>query len=96
MIEKFKAFWDRVWTQKPEAERKRLKSYIPLAMYTFAFVYFVIYLSILNTVNRDKTGDAVKNFFGDDVPHWVKMQRQQEKEIEESYKYTRKRVSGGR
>ncbi|MGP0566011.1 hypothetical protein ACTRW9_01665 [Nitrospina sp. 32_T5] len=89
-------YWKEWWFKKPETERKRLKSFIPLVLYTFGFVYFVIYLSILNSVNRYKTGDTVKSWFGGDRPELVKLKEEQEREIEKSYKALRKQVSGGR
>jgi hypothetical protein len=91
----FKSFWHKHWTSKSEAEKKRLKSYIPLFMYTFAFLYGVVYLSILNTVNRNQTGSTVRSGFGDKTY----AQRQAEKlkkEIDDSFVGYRKRVSGGR
>ena len=54
------------WNNKGGAEQKRLKSFIPLSLYTIAFIYGVIYLSILNTVNRSKGMDAVKTWYGGD------------------------------
>ncbi|NIQ02349.1 MAG: hypothetical protein GWM98_19760 [Nitrospinaceae bacterium] len=86
----------RWWFSKPETERKRIKSFIPLVLYTFGFLYFVIYLSILNSVNRYKSGSTVKSWFGGDRPEIVKMKERQEKEIQESFKALRKKVSGGR
>lgn len=91
----FRSFLNRHWTSKSEKEKKRLKSFIPLFLYTFAFLYGVIYLSILNTVNRNKTGSTVRSGFGDKTY----AQRQAEKlhkEIESSFVGYRKRVSGGR
>jgi len=90
-----KSFIHKYWTSKSEAEKKRLKSFIPLFMYTFAFLYGVIYLSILNTVNRNQTGSTVRSGFGDKTY----AQRQAEKlkkEIDDSFVGYRKRVSGGR
>lgn len=96
-MEKFKAdYWKEWWFSKPEQERKRLKSFIPLILYTVGFVYFVIYLSILNSVNRYNTGNTVKSWFGGDTPALVKLKEEQEKEIKESFKGLRKPVSGGR
>ncbi len=83
------------WRKKSESEQKRLKSFIPLFLYTIGFLYFIVYLSILNTVNRGKTGDSVKNWFGGDPP-WVMEQNKIREDIENSFTKTRKRVSGGR
>jgi len=44
-----KTLWRRLhlwWYGKEEAEQKRLKSFIPLTLYTIAVIYGVIYLSI--------------------------------------------------
>ena len=54
------------WNNKGEAEQKRLKSFVPLTLYTVAVIYGVIYLSILNTVNRGKGMDAIKTWYGGD------------------------------
>ncbi len=82
------------WIGKSEKEQKRIKSFIPLVLYTFAFIYFVIYLSILNSVNRYKDGSVVKSGFGGDNAIIIEMQKRQEEEIQNSFKYSRKRVSG--
>ncbi len=84
----------RWWVGKPEEEQKRIKSFIPLVLYTFAFIYFVIYLSILNSVNRYKDGSVVKSGFGGDNAIIIEMQKRQEEEIQKSFKFSRKRVSG--
>ena len=84
------------WADKSEQERKRIRSYGPLILYAVAVLYGVIYLSILNTVNRYNTGTAVKSWFGGDLPEVVLLKEQQRKEIEDSFKGMRKRVSGGR
>ncbi len=84
------------WEDKSEQERKRIRSYGPLVLYTVAVLYGVVYLSILNTVNRYNTGSAVKSWFGGDLPEVVLLKEQQRKEIEASFKGMRKRVSGGR
>ncbi len=84
------------WQDKPEREKKRIRSFGPLILYTVAVFYGVIYLSILNTVNRYNTGTAVKSWWGGDLPEVVKLKEQQKKDIEESFKALRKRVSGGR
>ena len=54
-----------------------------------------MYLSILKTVNRYNTGTAVKSWFGGDLPEVVLLKEQQRKDIEDSFKGMRKRVSGG-
>ena len=85
------------WNNKGEAEQKRLKSFIPLALYTIAFIYGVIYLSILNTVNRSKGMDAVKTWYGGDRSEIVRALTQEREDLENSFKnMSRKRVSGGR
>ena len=85
------------WNNKGEAEQKRLKSFIPLSLYTIAFMYGVIYLSILNTVNRSKGMDAVKTWYGGDRSEIVRALTREKEDLESSFKnMIRKRVSGGR
>ena len=85
------------WNNKGEAEQKRLKSFIPLSLYTIAFIYGVIYLSILNTVNRSKGMDAVKTWYGGDRSEIVRALTREKEDLESSFKnMVRKRVSGGR
>ena len=85
------------WDNKGETEQKRLKSFIPLSLYTIAFIYGVIYLSILNTVNRSKGMDAVKTWYGGDRSEIVRALTREKEDLESSFKnMIRKRVSGGR
>jgi hypothetical protein len=85
------------WHDKGEAEQKRLKSFIPLTLYTIAIIYGVIYLSILNTVNRGKGMDAIKTWYGGDRSEIVKALEEEKEYLENSFqKMIRKRVSGGR
>ena len=85
------------WNNKGGAEQKRLKSFIPLSLYTIAFIYGVIYLSILNTVNRSKGMDAVKTWYGGDRSEIVRALTREKEDLENSFKsMIRKRVSGGR
>ncbi len=84
------------WDDKPEQEQKRIKSFFPLILYAVAVLYGVIYLSILNSVNRYKTGTTVKSWFGGDSPGIIQMKEKQQKEIAKSFKALRKRVSGNR
>jgi len=96
-MEKLKwSYWKNWWTQKPEKERARIRSFVPWVLYGFAVLYGVVYLSILNTVNRYKVGTTVKSWWGGDPPAIVRLREQQQKEIQESFKALRKRVSGGR
>jgi|TARA_B100000959_G_C14381799_1_gene378499 hypothetical protein len=92
--------WKRLyqwWHNKEGAEQKRLKSFIPLTLYTIAVIYGVIYLSILNTVNRGKGMDAVKTWYGGDRPEIVKALKDEKEYLQNSFqKMIRKRVSGGR
>ena len=92
--------WKRLcqwWHNKEEAEQKRLKSFIPLTLYTIAVIYGVIYLSILNTVNRGKGMDAIKTWYGGDRSQIVKVLKEDEEYLGNSFKkMIRKRVSGGR
>ena len=98
--QKKKSLWQRLyrwWDSKEETEQKRLKSFIPLILYTVAFIYGVIYLSILNTVNRSKGMDAVKTWYGGDRPEIVRVLTREKEDQENSFKkLIRKQVSGGR
>ena len=87
--------WHRLWDHRSLKEKKRLRSLIPWILYGIAVFYGVIYLSILNTVNREKTGTTVKSWFGGDRQDVVKAREREEREIKESFKALRKRVSGG-
>tara|TARA_B110000116_G_scaffold48118_1_gene40123 strand:+ start:305 stop:625 length:321 start_codon:yes stop_codon:yes gene_type:complete len=95
-----KSYWKRLdhwWKNKGEAEQKRIKSFIPLTLYTIAVVYGVIYLSILNTVNRGKGMDAIKSWYGGDRSEIVRALNKEKDYLENSFKkMIRKRVSGGR
>ena len=95
-----KNFWQRLnhwWHSKEEVEQKRLKSFIPLTLYTIAVIYGVIYLSILNTVNRGKGMDAIKTWYGGDRSEIVNALQEEKEYLENSFqKMIRKRVSGGR
>ena len=97
---KKKTLWKRLyqwWYDKEEVEQKRLKSFIPLTLYTIAIIYGVIYLSILNTVNRGKGMDAIKTWYGGDRSEIVKALEEEKEYLENSFqKMIRKRVSGGR
>ena len=90
------SYWKAWWGEQSQAERKRLRSFLPWILYAVAVLYGVVYLSILNSVNRYNTGTAVKSWFGGDHPTIAKLKAKQEKEIEESFLAMRKRVSGGR
>ena len=71
--------------------------FIPLTLYTIAVIYGVIYLSILNTVNRGKGMDAIKTWYGGDRPEIVKALKEEKEYLGNSFKkMIRKRVSGGR
>ena len=97
---KKKTLWKRLyqwWHDQGEVEQKRLKSFIPLTLYTVAIIYGVIYLSILNTVNRGKGMDAIKTWYGGDRSEIVKALEEEKEYLENSFqKMIRKRVSGGR
>lgn len=96
MSENKQSLWYRLWGHKSDAEKKRIKSFIPLLLYTVGFAYGVIYLSILNTVNRDKVGTTVKSWFGGDRPEVVAAREREKREVQESFSALRKKVSGGR
>jgi hypothetical protein len=64
-------------------------------LYGILVFYGIIYLSILNEVNRERTGVTVKTGFGGDTQAIVDAREKEEAEIKESFKFSRKRVSGG-
>ncbi|MBT5375774.1 MAG: hypothetical protein HOL15_03065 [Nitrospinaceae bacterium] len=87
--------WYRLWDHRSQKEKKRLRSLVPWILYGAFVFYGIIYLSILNTVNREKTGTAVKSWFGGDSEEIIQAREREESEIKESFKLLRKRVSGG-
>ncbi|MDA8561353.1 hypothetical protein N9L33_06060 [Nitrospinae bacterium] len=89
------SLWYRLWDHKSLKEKQRLRSLIPWLLYGIAVFYGIIYLSILNTVNREKTGTAVKSWFGGDRQEIIDAREREERQIKESFKAMRKRVSGG-
>jgi len=84
------------WESKPKQEKKRLTSFLPWLLYGIVVMYGVIYLSVLSSVNRYKTGTTVKSWWGGDAPAVARMRQEQAQEIEDSFKELRKKVSGGR
>jgi hypothetical protein len=84
------------WENKSPQEQGRLRSFIPWILYAVAVLYGVVYLSILNSVNRYKTGTTVKTWFGGDLPEIQEQKMKQAKDIKDSFKKLRKRVSGNR
>ncbi len=95
MDKKKNTFWYRLWDHKSPEEKKRVRSFVPLILYTAAVLYGVVYLSILNSVNRHKAGVTVKTWWGENQPDLDDLKKKQEQEINESFKASRKRVSGG-
>jgi len=96
MTEKEKgSLWYRLWDHRSLKEKQRLRSLVPWILYGIAVFYGIIYLSILNTVNREKTGTTVKSWFGGDRKEVVEAREREEREIKESFKALRKRTSGG-
>jgi len=89
------SLWYRLWDHRSLKEKQRLRSLIPWLLYGIAVFYGIIYLSILNTVNREKTGTTVKSWFGGDRQEIINARQREEREIKESFKALRKRVSGG-
>ena len=89
------SLWYRLWDHKSLKEKQRLRSLIPWLLYGIAVFYGIIYLSILNTVNRERTGTTVKTWFGGDRDEIIKAREREEREIKESFKALRKRTSGG-
>lgn len=88
--------WYRMWDHHSDKEKTRLKSFIPLFLYGFAVMYGIIYLSILNTVNRYNHGTTVKHWFGGDKKEVVDARLKEKRDFEVSFTKLRKRVSGGR
>ena len=89
------SLWYRLWDHKSLKEKQRLRSLVPWLLYGIAVFYGIIYLSILNTVNREKTGTAVKSWFGGDRQEIIDAREREERQIKESFQAMRKRVSGG-
>ena len=89
------SLWYRLWDHRSLKEKQRLRSLVPWILYGIAIFYGIIYLSILNTVNREKTGTTVKSWFGGDRQDVIKAREREEREIKESFKSLRKRTSGG-
>ena len=87
--------WYRLWDHRSPKEKRRLRSFIPYFLYGLLVFYGIIYLSILNTVNREKTGTTVKTGFGGDSKEIIEARQREEGEIKESFGALRKRVSGG-
>ena len=93
--DKKESLWYRLWDHRSLKEKRRLRSMVPWILYGIAVFYGIIYLSILNTVNREKTGTTVKSWFGGDRQDVIKAREREEREIKESFKSLRKRTSGG-
>ena len=93
--DKRESLWYRLWDHRSLKEKRRLRSLVPWILYGIAVFYGIIYLSILNTVNREKTGTTVKSWFGGDRQDVIKAREREEREIKESFKSLRKRTSGG-
>ena len=89
------SLWYRLWDHKSLKEKQRLRSLIPWLLYGIAVFYGIIYLSILNTVNRERTGTTVKSWFGGDRDEIIEAREREERQIKESFKALRKRTSGG-
>ena len=89
------SLWYRLWDHRSLKEKKRLRSFIPYILYGGLVFYGIIYLSILNTVNRERTGTTVKTGFGGDSKEIIEARQREEGEIKESFEALRKRVAGG-
>jgi hypothetical protein len=89
------SLWYRVWDHRSLKEKQRLRSLVPWILYGIAVFYGIIYLSILNTINRERTGTTVKTWFGGDRQEIIDAREREEREIKESFKAIRKRTSGG-
>jgi hypothetical protein len=92
---KKETLWYRLWGHRSDKEKRRIRSFIPYALYTGAVLYGIIYLSILNSVNRHKAGITVKTWWGENQPDLAGLEKKQLQDIEDSFKASRKRVSGG-
>ena len=92
---KKETLWYRLYEHKSPEEKKRVRSFIPLVLYTVAVLYGVVYLTILNSVNRGKSGTTVKSWWGGDQEKAIAKREKEKKEVLDSFKKTRKRVSGG-
>jgi len=90
-----RSLWYRLWDHRSLKEKQRLRSLVPWILYGIAVFYGIIYLSILNTVNRERTGTTVKTWFGGDRQEIIDARKREEREIKESFKALRKRTSGG-
>ena len=93
--DKKESLWYRLWDHRSLKEKRRLRSLVPWILYGIAVFFVIFYLSILNTVNREKTGTTVKSWFGGDRQDVIKAREREEREIKESFKSLRKRTSGG-
>ncbi|MBT3183594.1 MAG: hypothetical protein HOI59_09705 [Nitrospina sp.] len=89
------SLWYRLWDHRSVKEKQRLRSLIPYVLYGIAVFYGIVYLSILNEINRERTGVTVKTWFGGDSKAIIDAREREEAEIKESFKALRKRVSGG-
>ena len=96
MGEKIASLWYRVWDHKSEKDKQRIRSFIPMILYGALVMYGIIYLSILNTVNRFNRGPTIKTWWGGDSSEIIAARNKEMTEREESYKGLRKRVAGGR
>ncbi len=94
--DKKEGLWYKIWGHRSLKEKQRLRSFVPYILYGIAVFYGIIYLSILNTINRERVGTTVKTWFGGDTEAIIKARAREEKEIKESFKGLRKRVSGSR
>jgi hypothetical protein len=93
--DKKRSLWYRMWDHRSVKEKQRLRSLIPYIFYGIAVFYGIIYLSILNEINRERVGTTVKTWFGGDSQAIVDAREREEAEIKASFKLIRKRVSGG-
>jgi hypothetical protein len=94
--DKKESLWYKIWGHRSLKEKQRLRSFVPYILYGIAVFYGIIYLSILNTINRERVGTTVKTWFGGDTDEIINARAREEREIKESFKAMRKRVSGSR
>ena len=77
--DKRKGLWYKLWGHRSLKEKQRLRSLIPYILYGFAVFYGIIYLSILNTVNRERVGTTVKTWFGGDRDDVIKLESEKKR-----------------
>ena len=91
--DKKEGLWYKLWGHRSLKEKQRLRSFVPYILYGIAVFYGIIYLSILNTINRVRVGTTVKTWFSGDADEINKAREREATDIKYSLKGLRKRVS---